>query len=192
MHAKVEPARLKKHTVPLDEHRPLRLADVTHSDGSDEQMFRQRRGRLVLAAFATTIVLAIGAALFVLPIKSWLRQRDSLATRTGELATLNAANNQLQTEVDRLQTDDGVKQAAREVIDYVEKGEQRITVMPMGPAPTSLPAGWPYDLVTSIVALRESQATGAVAAAPQSTATTVAPVVPAVPVIPAGSTAPTP
>jgi cell division protein FtsB len=138
-------------------------------------MFRQRRGRLVLAAFATLIVLAIGAALFVLPIKSWMRQRDSLATRTGELATLNGANNQLQTEVDRLQTDDGVKQAAREVIDYVEKGEQRITVMPVGPAPTALPAGWPYDLVTSIVALRQAQAAGA----PTSAAATTTPTTPA-------------
>jgi hypothetical protein len=84
------------------------------------------------------------------------------------LATLDAANNQLQTEVDRLQTDDGVKQAAREVIDYVEKGEQRITVMPVGAAPTTLPDGWPYNLVSKIIAIREAEAGVAIAPAPST------------------------
>ena len=122
----------------------------------------------MLGVFATLIVLAIGAALFVLPIKSWMKQRDQLAVRSSELATLNAANNQLQTEVDRLQTDGGIKEAAREEIDFVEKGEQRITVLPVGPAPTALPAGWPYDLVTKIVAIRQAEA-----AAVTATATTI-------------------
>jgi cell division protein FtsB len=123
---------------------------------------------LVLTAVATLIVLAIGAALFVLPIKSWMKQRDQLSTRTDQLATLDAANNQLQTEVDRLQTDEGVKQAAREVIDYVEKGEQRITVMPVGAAPTTLPDGWPYNLVTKIIAIRQAEAGVANAPAPST------------------------
>ena len=168
-HAIVEPTRLKKHTVPLDDHQPIwlnALVASAESDESDEQLVRQRRGRFVLTVFAALIVLAIGAALFVLPIKSWLNQREQLKTRSGELTTLNAANNQLQTEVDRLQTDDGVKQAAREVIDYVEKGEQRITVMAVGTAPTALPAGWPYDIVSSIVELRVAEANATAAPVP--------------------------
>ncbi len=134
----------------------------------------------MLGLFAALIVVAIGAALFVLPIKSWMKQRDQLSTRASELATLNAANNQLQTEVDRLQTDGGIKEAAREEIDFVEKGEQRITVLPVGPAPTTLPTGWPYDLVTQIVAIRQAQATAAVttvtpAVAPAPTTEPLAP-----------------
>ena len=173
MHAKVEPTRMKKHTSPLQEHQPPRLVNITPHDVTNEdatntdestaqasnaRRAQQRRGQLALTAVATLIVLALGAALFVLPIKSWLNQRDQLATRTEELTTLDAANDQLQTEVDRLQTEDGVKQAAREVIDYVEKGEQRITVMPVGLAPTTLPAGWPYDIVTTIIAIRQAEA----------------------------------
>ena len=83
-----------------------------------------------------------------------MKQRDTLATRTGELQTLDAANAQLQGQVDRLQTPDGVREAAREEIDYVPDGEQRVTVLPVGPASTALPDGWPYNLVSSIVALR--------------------------------------
>ena len=137
---------------------PIRIADFTTPIPREKQLVPQRRGRLVLGAFATLIVVAIAAALFVLPIKSWLRQRDQLATRKVELATLDAANNNLQTEVDRLQTDGGIKEAAREEIDFVDKGEQRITVLPVGAAPTVLPAGWPYDLVTQIIAIREAEA----------------------------------
>lgn len=156
--------------MPSEKHSGL-LSDFTTPIARENQLVPQRRGRLVLGVFATLIVLAIGAALFVLPIKSWMKQRDQLATRTGELATLNAANNQLQTEVDRLQTDGGVKEAAREEIDFVEKGEKRITVLPVGPAPTALPTGWPYDLVTQIVAIRQAQAAAAATTAtPVSTA----------------------
>lgn len=150
--------------VPADKHSSL-LSDFTTPIAREKQLFPQRRGRLVLGVFATLIVVAIGAALFVLPIKSWMKQRDQLTTRSSELATLNAANNQLQTEVDRLQTDGGIKEAAREEIDFVEKGEQRITVLPVGPASTTLPTGWPYDLVTQIVAIRQAQAAAAVTTA---------------------------
>ncbi len=168
MHAPVERTRLKKHTVPLDEHQRPVLTDVSATTEFNEVARGQRRGRFVLTAVAALIVLAISAALFVLPIKSWLKQRDQLSTRADQLATLDAANNQLQTEVDRLQTNDGVKQAAREVIDYVEKGEQRITVMPVGSAPTALPDGWPYNLITKIIAIRQAEAGGTITLAPST------------------------
>ena len=53
------------------------------------------------------------AALFVLPVKSWFRQRDDLAERRTQLAVLTAANAQLAAEVNYLQTPDGIKEAAR-------------------------------------------------------------------------------
>ena len=125
-------------------------------------------GRLIVGVFAALIAVAIGAALFVLPVKSWMKQRDTLTTRTAELETLDAANAQLQGQVDRLKTPDGVREAAREEIDYVPDGEERVTVLPVGPASTELPDGWPYNLVTSIIALRTAEA--AVAAAPPTSA----------------------
>jgi hypothetical protein len=160
MHAKVERPRLQKTTVPIETHATHRVTDIASSTSSVE-IIPQRSGRMLLAVFTSLIVLAIGAALFVLPISSWFHQRQQLAKGTSQVATLNQANDQLQTEVDRLQTDDGIKQAAREVIDFVEKGEQRITVMPVGPAPTALPPGWPYDLVTQIIAIRQAESDAA-------------------------------
>jgi cell division protein FtsB len=145
--------------------RPSIISDFTTPIERTKQLVPQRRGRLVVALFSLVIALAIGAALFVLPIKSWLQQRDDLAVRSSELDVLDSANDQLQLEVDRLQTDAGVREAAREVIDYVEAGEQRLTVLPIAPAPTTLPPGWPYDLITRIVTLRQQEAAEAPSAA---------------------------
>ena len=148
--------------------KPGLLDDFTTPIARDKQIVPQRRGKLVLAGVATLIALAIGAALFVLPVKSWLKQRHDLDVRTSELATLNAANNQLQSEVDRLQTDDGIRDAARTEIDYVPDGEKRVTVLPLPAASTALPSGWPYSLISSILAIRQAEAAAA-AAAPVTT-----------------------
>ena len=132
------------------------LKDFTSPIPRSKQIVAHGHGRLIAGVFATLIALAIGAALFVLPVKSWLKQRDALQTRVGELKTLANANNQLQSEVDRLQTTEGIREAAREEIDYVPTGEQRVTVLPVGAASTALPDGWPYNLVNSIIALRQA------------------------------------
>ena len=155
--------------APRHEVRGL-LDDFTTPIARDKQIVPQRRGRLVLAGVATLIALAIGAALFVLPVKSWLKQRHDLDVRTSELATLDAANNQLQSEVDRLQTDDGIRDAARTEIDYVPDGEKRVTVLPLPAASTALPSGWPYSLISSILAIRQAEA--AAASAPVTTPAT--------------------
>ncbi len=148
------------------------LDDYTTPIPIDKQLVSQRRGRLVIALFATVIALAIGAALFVLPIKSWMKQNNEIQTRGSELATLDAANAALQAEVDRLQTDAGIKEAAREEIDYVDAGEQRITVLPLGSPAATLPATWPYNAITQIIALRQAEAVAAAEVASASTTST--------------------
>ncbi|HUF99076.1 MAG TPA: hypothetical protein VMM60_13180, partial [Ilumatobacter sp.] len=60
-------------------------------------------------------------------------------------------------EVQRLKTDDGIREAAREELGYVEAGEQRSTIVDTDIVPTALPVGWPYDLVSGIVALKSGQ-----------------------------------
>jgi len=155
------------------------LKDFTRPIPEAKQIVTKARGRLIVGVFAVLIAIAIGAALFVLPVKSWMKQRDTLSTRTAELETLDAANSQLQGEVDRLKTPDGVREAAREEIDYVPAGEKRVTVLPVGPASTALPPGWPYNLVTSIIALRTAEAAAALSPAipadPAAATTVLAP-----------------
>ena len=90
----------------------------------------------------------------MLPVKSWLQQRRDLAHKQEQLAVLNDANAQLATDINRLQTADGVKEAARQEVGYVGLGEERISVLSTADAPLTLPTGWPYDTITQIMAVR--------------------------------------
>jgi len=66
-------------------------------------------------------------------------------------------------EVERLQTDDGIREAAREEIGFLEAGERRSTILPMPLLPRELPPGWPYNVVTGIFAARTAGAAPVVA-----------------------------
>ncbi len=107
---------------------------------------------LGIAAFA--VAGAFAAALFGIPVRTYIGQDETMAERTDQLTKLQAVNADLEAEVARLRTDDGIREAAREELGYVEAGEQRSSIVDNNVVPTVLPIGWPYDLVTGIVTLR--------------------------------------
>jgi cell division protein FtsB len=141
-----------------------RFAEFTRPIAKDKQLVKGRGKRLVFALVALVIAAALAASLFVLPVKSWLQQRDDLASKQHQLAVLNGANAQLAADVSRLQTPDGIKEAARQEVGYVGVGEQRISVLSTPDAPLTLPTGWPYDAITQIIAVRSIAALAAPAA----------------------------
>lgn len=102
------------------------------------------------------VMAAVVAALFVLPVRDWFAQDEALAEKRSELAVLEQTNTELAAANARLQTDDGVREAAREEIGYVMPGEQRQTVMPVPSAPATLPTGWPYDTISQIIAVQSA------------------------------------
>ncbi len=144
------------------------LSEFTRPIAKEKQLVKGRGKRLFFALVAMVIAAALIASLFVLPVKSWLQQRDDLARKQNELAVLSDANAQLAADVNRLQTPDGIREAAREEVGYVSVGEQRISVLSTPEAPLTLPAGWPYDAISQIIAVRS--------AATLAAATTAAPV----------------
>lgn len=103
----------------------------------------------------TFIIVAILAAVLVLPVRAWFRQRDELADRRRELAAMNQAVADLQAENDRLRTPEGVKDAARQDLGMIEEGEKVIAMLP-APVSEQMPAGWPYSLVGQILATRRA------------------------------------
>ena len=117
----------------------------------EKRVVQGRGKRLMVAGAAALIAGSLAAALFVLPVKAWMRQRVEIERKQEQLAVINAANAQLITDVNKLQTDDGIKEAARQNIGYVERGEVRISILPEPAAPLTLPTGWPYDAVAQIV-----------------------------------------
>lgn len=97
-------------------------------------------------------------ALFVFPIRDFFVQRSVLAAKNDEYETLADANERLITEINRLDTPEGIRAAARAQLGYVLPGEQRMSVTKMPPLPTQLPEVWPYTLVSDIVNIRTEQA----------------------------------
>jgi cell division protein FtsB len=163
-----------------------RFAEFTRPIAKDKRLVKGRGKRLVFSLIALVIAAALIASLFVLPVKSWLQQRDDLTRKQNELAVLNNANAQLAADVTRLQTPDGIKEAARQEVGFVGIGEQRISVLTTPNAPLTLPTGWPYDAIAQIIAVRN---TPVATTAPITTPATVAVVTALAPVEPPASSA---
>ncbi|MEK7426211.1 MAG: septum formation initiator family protein [Actinomycetota bacterium] len=132
-----------------------RIGDLTRPIRADRQLVTRRGNRWVLAAFGFAVVGSLLAALFVLPVQTWISQKEQIDTKRAELEVLTKTNGPLQAEVSRLETIDGAREAARDELSMVEPGEQRISVMPATEAGAlPLPTGWPYDTFTQIVSTR--------------------------------------
>lgn len=131
-----------------------RLGDITRPIHIDRRITKQRRSTALLALVALAIAGALAAALFVLPVQTYFGQNDRLDQRRDQLAQLEQVNDDLRAEVDRLRTDDGVREAARVELGMVEAGERRQSVLALPDVPTELPDGWPYSLVSGIAEVR--------------------------------------
>jgi cell division protein FtsB len=114
---------------------------------------RRRHGRLAVGTVAVLVVGALIAALFVLPVRAWLNQRQALAESHKQLDVIWAENKRLEKLYDELQSDAVVEQQARQQFGLVKKGERPLSILPAPPA-TALPTGWPYDQVQRILVLR--------------------------------------
>jgi cell division protein FtsB len=147
----------KAGTRPTERRDDTLFADFTSPIPQEKRLVRGRGKRTVITLFAAVIFAALAAALFVLPVKAWLRQQDDIQRKQSEVAALDQANGQLSDEVNRLNTPEGIEEAAREEIGYVQRGEIRITVVGTPNAPVQLPGGWPYDEVAQIIAVRRQQ-----------------------------------
>jgi cell division protein FtsB len=133
-----------------------RLGDFTRPIPVDKRITRRPKVAVFVGLFVVAVLAVIGAAVFVLPIQTWRDQNTEIGKQQAQLDGLDKINTQLAAEVDRLKTDDGVREAAREEIGYVQSGEERSSVLPLPPLPTVLPEGWPYNVVTGIIAARRA------------------------------------
>ena len=133
-----------------------RLGDITRPVQIDRRITKQRRSSFLLAIIALAIAGALAAALFGLPIQTYFNQNERLDQRHHQLTQLESVNDDLRDEVARLGTTDGVREAAREELGFVEAGEHRASVLDLPGVPTELPDGWPYSLVSGITTLRRN------------------------------------
>jgi len=133
-----------------------RLGDVSRPIHIDRRLTTQRRSNVLLAMVALAIAGALAAALFVLPVQTYFAQDERIDQRAEQLEQLEQVNADLRAEVERLRTDDGVREAARVELGMVREGELRQSILDLPDVPTDLPAGWPYSIVTGIAEVRRN------------------------------------
>jgi cell division protein FtsB len=131
-----------------------RVGDLTRPIAIDRRILRRRQTSVLLGVFALAIAGSLAAALFVLPVQTYFAQDETITRREGQLRELDTVNADLAAEVARLRTDDGIREAAREELGYVEAGEARLSLVSPATLPTVLPDGWPYSVVSGIIAVR--------------------------------------
>ena len=139
------------------------VSDLTRPTPRSERIVPKFLGRVALLVGFLVVVFSFGNSFLVLPLTSWFGQRTEIGSRQAELDTIKAATDELQTEVDRLKTPEGIQDAAREELGYVVAGEARQQIVGDATAPIDLPTGWPYDLVTQIISVKVNEAATKVA-----------------------------
>ena len=92
------------------------------------------------------LVISVGIVLFVLfPTRTWIDQRQTLASSEQRLDDLRDANAAAQARVDLLDTDTEVERLAREQYGYAKAGEEVYHVLPPARDPVRVPDAWPFN-----------------------------------------------
>jgi cell division protein FtsB len=141
---------------PAAEEGSSRLGDLSRPIPVEKRILRRPKWAIGFGIGALVVIAAIAAALFVLPVQTWFDQTVTLDQRQAQLDELQRVNGDLASEVEWLKTDDGAREAAREELGVVEIGERRSSFLPLPPLPADLPDGWPYNVATRILAVRQA------------------------------------
>jgi len=131
-----------------------RLGDLTRPIARAQRITPNRKPAILFGLVALVVAVAIGAALFGLPVRTWFEQDAQLQRLDGQLSDVQAVNAELQSEVDRLQTAAGIQEAAREELGLIPAGEDRQTVGGWPLLPVQMPAGWPYTAAQQMLTVR--------------------------------------
>jgi cell division protein FtsB len=141
-------------STPARKSRPGRKATGSTTARRRLRFLADPRVRRSVRVGGVLLVAAFVVNLFFVPVGNFLEQRSVLAQKQAEFDALADANEQLQTEVNRMQTPAGIKEAARDQLGMTMPGEQRIKLLPSPALPTDLPDQWPYTLVSGILNVR--------------------------------------
>jgi len=131
-----------------------------HNGGVNFPLLLANRLRSLAMPIAVISILGLTVTFLVVPIRTWMAQRDMVDVRSGQYAAYEEVNDALQDEIDALRTPEGVRQAVRDQLGYLLPDERRVPLLEMPNASVTLPARWPYTVVASIVSLRETQRSG--------------------------------
>lgn len=117
-------------------------------------LVKNRSLRLAAIPIGVIAIVAMMLALFVLPVRTWVNQRQLLDARQTEYAAYEDTIEALQDQVSYLKTDAGLQEAIRTQLGYLHPNEKRTPLMDLPAMSTSLPEQWPYTVISNILLVR--------------------------------------
>jgi len=135
--------------------RPL-TRDLTRPVPRDSRLIPNRGMRRVVLGLGVVLAILVAVVLFIYPIRDYIAQRQAIGRSEAEFSALEDANEQIQKDIQRLETPAGVKEAARRELGYLLPGERRLALLDLPAVTGNLPATWPYNVVGAILTVRAS------------------------------------
>ena len=121
---------------------------------AEVHLVKNRSLRLAAIPLGVIAIVAMMLALFVLPVRTWINQRQLLSARQTEYAAYEDTVEALQDQVSYLKTDAGLQEAIRTQLGYLHPNEKRIPMMDLPAMATALPEQWPYTVISNILLVR--------------------------------------
>lgn len=132
--------------------------ELTRPVPRDSRLFQNTGMRRLIALLGLVLALLVAFVLFVSPIRDYVSQRGTIARTESEFAALEDANEEIQADIQRLETPAGIKEAARRELGYLMPGERRLALLDLPAVTGNLPATWPYNMVGAILSVRAASA----------------------------------
>ena len=132
--------------------------ELTRPIPRDVRLFRRSSTRIFFFAGITVLALVLAAVLFIFPVRDYFAQNSAIAKSEKEFSALEDANEQLQSDIQRLQTPAGIRETARKELGYLLPGERRLALLELPTLSAVFPDAWPYNIVTGILAVRTAEA----------------------------------
>jgi len=104
------------------------------------------------------VVFALATTLFVVPVRTWISQRNVLNTKQQEYAAYEDMVENMQDQVNYLQSPAGLRDAIRTQLGYLYPSERRVPMMDTPALSTTLPERWPYTIVSTMMFVKTLEA----------------------------------
>ena len=121
---------------------------------TETNLVRHRGFRIASMPLGVVLVIALAVTMFVFPVRTWLHQREVLAQRESEYSAYADMVEQLQDQILYLKTPEGLRDAIRTQLGYLQPNERRLPMMDIPALSATLPERWPYTLVSGALIVR--------------------------------------
>lgn len=121
---------------------------------TESNLVRHRGFRIASLPLGVVLMVAFAVTMFVFPVRTWLHQREVLADKKSEYAAYEDIVEQLQDQVLYLKTPEGLRDAIRTQLGYLQPSERRLPMMDIPALSATLPERWPYTLVSGALVVR--------------------------------------